>query len=76
MSQVRILSPRSIIQYLIMEKFTVEEFQSDFDNLMDRVEQGESFIITSEYGDAVMVPYTEEIEDIIRIHTDLNNDAP
>jgi antitoxin (DNA-binding transcriptional repressor) of toxin-antitoxin stability system len=59
-----------------MEKFTVEEFQSDFDNLMDRVEQGESFIITSEYGDAVMVPYTEEIEDIIRIHTDLNNDAP
>ena len=59
-----------------MEKFTVEEFQSDFDNLMDRVEQGESFIITSEYGDAVMVPYTEKIEDIIRIHTDLNNDAP
>jgi antitoxin (DNA-binding transcriptional repressor) of toxin-antitoxin stability system len=59
-----------------MEKFTVEEFQSDFDNLMERVEQGESFIITSEYGDAVMVPYTEEIEDIIRIHTDLNNDAP
>jgi antitoxin (DNA-binding transcriptional repressor) of toxin-antitoxin stability system len=59
-----------------MEKFTVEEFESDFDNLMERVEQGESFIITSEYGDAVMVPYTEEIEDIIRIHTDLNNDAP
>ena len=59
-----------------MEKFTVEEFQSDFDNLMERVEQGESFIITSEYGDAVIVPYTEEIEDIIRIHTDLNNDAP
>jgi antitoxin (DNA-binding transcriptional repressor) of toxin-antitoxin stability system len=54
----------------------VEEFESDFDNLMERVEQGESFIITSEYGDAVMVPYTEEIEDIIRIHTDLNNDAP
>ena len=59
-----------------LQSFTVEEFQSDFDNLMDRVEQGESFIITSEYGDAVMVPYTEEIEDIIRIHTDLNNDAP
>ena len=58
-----------------MEKFTVEEFQSDFDNLMERVEQGESFIITSEYGDAVMVPYNETIEEVVRIHTEMNNDA-
>jgi prevent-host-death family protein len=58
-----------------MEKFTVEEFQSDFDNLMERVEQGESFIITSEYGDAVMVPYDETIKEVVRIHTELNNDA-
>ena len=28
-----------------LESFTVEEFQSDFDNLMTRVENGESFII-------------------------------
>jgi hypothetical protein len=62
-----------------LQSFTVEEFQSDFDNLMNRVEQGESFIITSEYGNAVMVPYKEVVqvfeecdvnEDIIRIHTD------
>ena len=62
-----------------LQKFTVEEFQSDFDNLMNRVEKGESFIITSEYGNAVMVPYKEVIEifndadvddDVIRIHTD------
>jgi antitoxin (DNA-binding transcriptional repressor) of toxin-antitoxin stability system len=59
-----------------MEKFTVEEFQSDFDNLMERVENGESFLITSEYGDAVIVPYTDEIEEVVRIHTELNNDAP
>jgi hypothetical protein len=61
-----------------LQKFTVEEFQSDFDNLMNRVEKGESFIITSEYGNAVMVPYKEVIEifndvdvddDVIRIHT-------
>ena len=62
--------------FLIVEKFTVEEFQSDFDNLMERVENGESFTITSEYGDAVIVPYTEEVEEIIRIHTEFNNDAP
>lgn len=63
-----------------MEKFTVEEFQSDFDNLMQRVENGESFIITSKDGDAVIVPYKEVIEicgeskvdfeEIVRIHTD------
>ena len=40
-----------------MEIYTVQEFQEDFDNLMDRVENGESFMITSEYGNAVMVPY-------------------
>ena len=55
-----------------MEKYTVEEFQADFDNLLDLVENGESLIITSEYGDAVMIPYAEykEVEDVIRIHTD------
>ena len=62
-----------------LESFTVEEFQSDFDNLMNRVEQGESFIITSEHGSAVMVPYKEVVQvfedcgvsdDIIHIHTD------
>jgi len=55
-----------------LQSFTVEEFQADFDNLLDRVEKGESFVITSEFGSAVMVPYTEEIEDLIRIYTDHN----
>jgi hypothetical protein len=62
-----------------LESFTVEEFQSDFDNLMERIDSGESFIITSEHGSAVMVPYKEVVQvfeecgvgdDIIRIHTD------
>jgi len=62
------------------EKFTIEEFQSDFDTLMGRVENGESFIITSEYGNVVMIPYNEVIqicedanvdfEEIVKIHTD------
>lgn len=59
-----------------MKKFTVEEFQEDFDNLMGRVENGESLIITSEYGDAVMIPYNKEVEEIVKIHTEMNNDAP
>lgn len=55
-----------------MEKFTVEEFQEDFDNLLERVENGESFIITSKHGDAMMIPYSQykEADDFIRIHTD------
>jgi antitoxin (DNA-binding transcriptional repressor) of toxin-antitoxin stability system len=62
-----------------LQSFTVEEFQSNFDNLMNRVENGETFMITSEHGNAVIVPYKEVVkvfeesnidEDIIRIHTD------
>jgi len=62
-----------------LQSFTVEEFQSNFDNLMARVENGESFIITSSDGNAVIVPYKEIIdicedvkvnfEEIIKIHT-------
>jgi hypothetical protein len=62
-----------------LQTFTVEQFQEDFDNLMNRVEGGESFIITSEHGNAVIVPYNEVVQvfqesgvsdELIRIHTD------
>jgi antitoxin (DNA-binding transcriptional repressor) of toxin-antitoxin stability system len=65
-----------------MEEFTVEEFQSDFDNLISRVENGESFIIKDGNNTAVIVPYKETIkcaleslvsdtdDELIRIHTD------
>jgi len=59
--------------------FTIEEFQNDFDNIMNRVEGGESFVIKSEHGNAVIVPYNEVVQifqesgvsdELIRIHTD------
>ena len=55
-----------------MKKFTVEEFESDFNSLLERVENGESFMITSEYGDTVMIPYSQykEADELIRIHID------
>ena len=62
-----------------MEMFTVEEFQADFDNLLERVENGESFIITDEGKEVVIIPTEdydliidgiEEHDDLIRIHTD------
>ena len=56
-----------------MEVFTVEEFQERWDELMDRVENGERIgIINNEGQAAVMMPADEEL---IRIHTELNNEA-
>jgi PHD/YefM family antitoxin component YafN of YafNO toxin-antitoxin module len=56
-----------------MEVFTVEEFQERFDELMTRVENGEHIGIINEDGQAaVMMPVDD---DLIRIHTELNNEA-
>jgi antitoxin (DNA-binding transcriptional repressor) of toxin-antitoxin stability system len=62
-----------------LQSFTVEEFQADFDNLINRVENGESFIIRDGDNSAVIVPYNETIkyavesivdDELIHIHTD------
>jgi antitoxin (DNA-binding transcriptional repressor) of toxin-antitoxin stability system len=65
-----------------LESFTVEEFQANFDNLISRVENGESFIIRDGHRSAIIVPFKETIkyaldsldpvvdEEIIHIHTD------
>jgi hypothetical protein len=62
-----------------LQSFTIQEFQENFDDLMSRVENGESFIIRDGDNSAVIVPYNETIkyaiestvdDDIIRLHTD------
>lgn len=56
-----------------LKRYTVEEFQADFDNLMSLVENDKkSFVITSEHGEAVIMPADEEL---IRIYTD-HNEGP
>jgi antitoxin (DNA-binding transcriptional repressor) of toxin-antitoxin stability system len=56
-----------------MEVFTVAEFQERFDELIERVENGEHLGIIDEDGRAaVMIPADD---DLIRIHTELNNEA-
>jgi PHD/YefM family antitoxin component YafN of YafNO toxin-antitoxin module len=56
-----------------MEIFTVEEFQERFDELIGRVENGEHIGIMDENGKAaVMIPADD---DLIRIHTENNNEA-
>ena len=55
-----------------MKTLTIEELQKNFEEYLDKVEAGESFLIKSEYGSAVLLPYQEyeEVDEIIRIHTD------
>jgi prevent-host-death family protein len=57
---------------------TIEEFQSNYQDLIDKVEQGQSFVITSKNGNAVIVPYNKVVkvfedavdDELIRIHTE------
>ena len=56
-----------------MEVFTVKEWEENFDSLLERVENGEhSGVIGDDGTAAVMMPIDDEL---IRIHTDLNNEA-
>lgn len=57
-----------------LSTYTVEEFQEDFDNLMNRVvENGEHIKITDGEVTAVMIPADDEF---IKLYTELNNEAP
>ena len=49
-----------------MTEITIEELQKYFDEYVDRVESGESFLVKSTYGDVVLMP-AEEYDDLIRI---------
>ena len=56
-----------------MEVFSIEEWEKNFDDLFKRVEDGETIGIVKEDGQAaVMMPADDEL---IRIHTESNNDA-
>jgi antitoxin (DNA-binding transcriptional repressor) of toxin-antitoxin stability system len=56
-----------------MQIYTVEEFQERWDEMITRVEGGEHIGITNGSNTCVMIPADEEL---IRIHTELNNEAP
>jgi hypothetical protein len=55
-----------------MKSITIEELQADFDTVMNLVENGESFLIHSEHGGAMLIPYgnNKESDDLVRIHTE------
>ena len=58
-----------------MQFYTVEEWQEKWEELFERVENGETLGIINEDGNkAVIVPMNDS-EEFMRIHRDLNNDA-
>ena len=57
----------------MMEVFSIKEWEENFDSLLERVENGETLGIVKEDGTAaVMIPADDEL---IRIHTEQNNEA-
>jgi prevent-host-death family protein len=50
------------------EEFTVEQFQERWDELMDRVYEGESFVITSDSTKVVITPATDELTSLTERH--------
>jgi prevent-host-death family protein len=56
-----------------MEIFTVQEFQERWEELIERVENGENIGIVNENGNAaVMMPIDDPI---YQMYTELNNEA-
>jgi hypothetical protein len=57
-----------------MDFYSVEYWQENWEELIDRVEKGEHIGVENENGDrAVMLPSDDEL---IRIYKEQNNDAP
>ena len=63
-----------MINTTTIEIYTVEYWQNNWETLIERVENGEHIGIKNEENGqtAVMVPADDEI---LKIHTTLNNDA-
>ncbi len=56
-----------------IEFYSVEEFQEKWEEMISKVENGEHIGIENENGNkAVMIPADDEL---IRIYTELNNEA-
>lgn len=55
-----------------MKTITIQELQENFEFFIDCVEKGKQFLITSDHGNVVLMPYKEhkEIDELVRIHTD------
>ena len=57
-----------------IEYYSVEYWEENWEELVERVEQGETIGVENQKGErAVMVPADDEL---IEMYTDLNNEGP
>ena len=56
-----------------MEVFTVQEFQERWEEMIERVENGERIGIINDSGQAAVMMSADD--ELIRIHTEENNEA-
>jgi hypothetical protein len=63
---------KSIEEFENYQKLSEEEFKNNFDTLFDRVSDGESFIIISEYGSFLMTPYISQSKNV-HVNQKVNN---
>lgn len=56
-----------------MDFFTVEEFQDRFDELLERVENGEHLGIIDENGNSFVMMPTDD--DLMKLYVETNNEA-
>ena len=57
-----------------MEIYTMGEFQERWEEMIERVENGERIGIVNEDGRAAVIMSADD--ELLRIHTEDNNDAP
>ena len=73
MPTLQFMRMSDILNKATMEIFTVQEWEEKFDELFERVENGERIGIVGDNGHAaVMVPADDEL---IRIYSENNNEA-
>jgi len=53
-----------------MTEITVEELEKYFEEYLDRVEEGETFLVKSSNGDVMLMP-VDEYDDMVRMCTGL-----
>lgn len=54
------------------KEISIQEFENNFDNYLEKVENGETFVIKNNEGKTVIIKPSDE--EIIRVHTQ-HNDA-
>lgn len=55
--------------YESLHKYTIKEFQENWDELIDRVEKGEYIVIVGDNGNnAIMIPYDDPILEMYTNH--------